>query len=224
MRVVGVDGCKGGWFVVELTGGSVSDSRVHSTFADVIGRDAEVIGVDIPLGEPIDIAHGGRKTDQAARDFLVHHKNAVFNAPPWAALQLDEHDVANSEAQRLTGKGLSAQSFGLRHKIRDAMPSWRSDRRVYEVHPEVSFQELAGGPIPATKKTDEGNRARVTALARVGIELPSKQLFRGLAAADDIADAGAAAWSAARIARGEGRSLPDPPERDVDGRPVAIWY
>ena len=40
---------------------------------------------------------------------------------------------------------------------------------------------------------------------------------------DDVVDAAAAAWSARRIARGAARSMPDPPERSSDGRPVAVW-
>ena len=43
------------------------------------------------------------------------------------------------------------------------------------------------------------------------------------AAADDIVDAVACAWTAARITRCEACSLPDPPQR-IDGREVAIWY
>ena len=41
-------------------------------------------------------------------------------------------------------------------------------------------------------------------------------------AADDVVDAAIVAWSARRIARGEARPLPDPPEV-AHGRPVAIW-
>ena len=42
------------------------------------------------------------------------------------------------------------------------------------------------------------------------------------AAADDIVDAVACAWTAGRIAAGTARSLPDPPEL-IDGHEVAIW-
>jgi predicted RNase H-like nuclease len=33
----------------------------------------------------------------------------------------------------------------------------------------------------------------------------------------------AAAWTAARIARGQATSLPDPPQPGEAGQPVAIW-
>jgi predicted RNase H-like nuclease len=40
---------------------------------------------------------------------------------------------------------------------------------------------------------------------------------------DDMLDAGAAAWTARRVARGEARTLPDPPETFSDGLSCAIW-
>jgi predicted RNase H-like nuclease len=46
----------------------------------------------------------------------------------------------------------------------------------------------------------------------------------GMVPADDVLDAAAAAWSAQRIARGEAKSLPSPPEEDERGREIAIWY
>jgi predicted RNase H-like nuclease len=59
----------------------------------------------------------------------------------------------------------------------------------------------------------------------VGIGVPADIGPAGLrAAVDDVLDATVAAWSAKRIASGIARSLPDPPERDAEGQPVAIWY
>jgi len=40
---------------------------------------------------------------------------------------------------------------------------------------------------------------------------------------DDVLDAGAAAWSAQRIALGIAETLPGPPEH-VDGMNLCIWY
>jgi predicted RNase H-like nuclease len=42
-------------------------------------------------------------------------------------------------------------------------------------------------------------------------------------AVDDVLDACAVAWSAARHASGFARPLPDPPEVFSDGIPAAIW-
>ena len=227
MRVLGVDGCVGGWIVVELTDGAVSDCRFATSFAEVVAADATAIGVDIPLGEPPDISDGGRTTDQAARDFLEGRAKAcVFSAPPWAVSLVDDYAIANPLARELTGKGLTKQSHALRNKIVDATPHWRAaPHRVHEVHPEVSFQALAGHAIGPSKKTWAGNRARLALLASAGIVLPDDVGEAGAkGATDDVVDAAVVAWSATRIARGEAESLPEPPEHDGDGRPVAIWY
>ena len=48
----------------------------------------------------------------------------------------------------------------------------------------------------------------------------ARQLQAGL---DDLMDACAACWTAERIARGDARSFPEPPELDSMGLPIAIW-
>ena len=44
------------------------------------------------------------------------------------------------------------------------------------------------------------------------------------AAPDDVLDAAVVAWTAARIGAGVACSLPDPPQVDEEGHPLAIWY
>ncbi|MGW7574959.1 DUF429 domain-containing protein [Streptomyces sp. NPDC054765] len=62
------------------------------------------------------------------------------------------------------------------------------------------------------------------AIDHSGLGRCASALWPPLGWRDDILDAGAAAWTAHRIARMRARSLPDPPERDTDGRPVATCY
>ena len=47
---------------------------------------------------------------------------------------------------RLSGKGISAQSYALRVKILEVEAVAESDTRVFEVQPEVSFRAMAGKP------------------------------------------------------------------------------
>jgi predicted RNase H-like nuclease len=224
LRVVGVDGCKGGWVVVELTDGAVTDCTFVGTFPQIAARDARVVGVDIPLGEPPGVT---RAADAAARAFVGGYlASSVFTAPPLAAVRADDYETACRVSLDLVGKKLSKQSWALREKMLDAYPAWRAEpERIREVHPESCFRALAGAPLTTRKKSWAGLRQRTALLRGAGIELADDLGPVGDAAApDDVLDAAAAAWGAARIARGDGRSLPDPPERDVDGRPVAIWY
>jgi enoyl-CoA hydratase/carnithine racemase len=110
-------------------------------------------------------------------------------------------------------------------ETRAQVDAWRQTRprcTVVEAHPELSFAEMAGGPMAAAKTTPEGIAAHLAELARHGISRPSVLADSGYAA-DDLLDACAAAWTAARYVSGDARSLPDPPEVSSDGIPAAIW-
>lgn len=74
------------------------------------------------------------------------------------------------------------------------------------------------------KKTPAGFDERAALLRKGGVWLPPDAFGLKGVGADDVLDAGAAAWSARRIANGEAKSLPEGPERDEHGRPIAIWY
>jgi Protein of unknown function (DUF429) len=79
--------------------------------------------------------------------------------------------------------------------------------------------------LQAGKRTWVGHLQRRVLLERAGIVVPADLGAAGrMAGVDDVLDAAVAAWSAQRIAAGIARSLPDPPERDTEGRAVAIWY
>ncbi|MFJ9709402.1 DUF429 domain-containing protein [Streptomyces sp. NPDC101234] len=42
--------------------------------------------------------------------------------------------------------------------------------------------------------------------------------------ADDVLDAAVAAWSAHRIALGAAQRIPEPPQRDAEGRAIEIRF
>jgi predicted RNase H-like nuclease len=79
-----------------------------------------------------------------------------------------------------------------------------------------------GQPLAPPKTSWLGVAIRRRLLAEARIDLPDN--FGGPAnyvPVDDLLDAAAAAWSAARVARGEADSLPEPPEM-LDGTAAAI--
>ena len=119
---------------------------------------------------------------------------------------------------------VSAQAYALRGKVLDVDAWVRSGAgaQVIEVHPEVSFARMAGGPVLARKKDPDGVRARREALAAHGIVAPP--WFRGAGfGEDDLLDACAVAWTAVRHSLGESVSLPAEPEVFSDHIPAAIW-
>ena len=54
-----------------------------------------------------------------------------------------------------------------------------------------------------------------------GIDVPDERIPE--CRPDDVLDAAAVAWTAGRVVNGDAFSLPDPPELDPEGRPVAVW-
>ncbi len=221
-KVIGLDGCRDGWIAAVVANGCLRSIEYHESASVVLEAhaDATIFAFDIPIG----LSNTGlRAADTAARRFLEGRTSSVFNAPTLAALGAATHAEANKLSKLVSGCGLTRQSFALLPKIREVAVVAAADKRVYEAHPEVSFLHLAGGALPPRKKTWDGVMRRRTLLAACGLPIPdvvgeaSKQ-----SEAADVLDAVACAWTAGRIASGEARTFPDPPER-IDGRAVAIW-
>ncbi len=220
-RVIGVDACAGGWVAVTLVDGRFDAADAVERFDAVVGRQAAVLGVDIPLGS----IGADRAADRAARRLLGPRRSSVFTPPPASVLDAPDYATANHACRTRYGQGLSIQAWNLAPKMRDALPAWRAQPdRVFEVHPELSFSAMHGGPLPVAKRSASGRQLRAELLGGHGIELPEDPQLGGLGAADDLLDAAAVAWSAQRIERREAVCVPDPPETDSDGRPVAIWF
>lgn len=201
LRVAGVDLARGALAVVVLEENRVVDAFRCETFADALLVDAEVIGVDLPIGIPDD---GPRPADTAARRFVGPRAASVFATPLRPILEAENYEQARLVATELTGKSVSAQTYALRRRILELDDYALDDPRVIEVHPEVSFRELAHGPLLSKHRTD-GLMQRRLLLQQSGIELPASV---PRVAEPDLLDATVVAWSAARYARGEALPLP----------------
>jgi predicted RNase H-like nuclease len=227
VTAVGVDACRGGWVAAVLDGGRLAEIRVTATLAEIVDGfpDAGVIGVDMPLGL---VERGWRAADRLAAARLGARRSRLFMVPPRAAWAAGTYPDAVAACRRLTDPpaGFSRQAWGLKDKLAEAgRLRDRQPGRLSEVHPEISFAELNGGtPVAASKKTWNGQMTRRGLLGGAGIHLPDDLAEAGAVPADDILDAAAVAWTAARIASGRAASLPSPPQPDDTGRPIAIWY
>jgi len=187
-----------------------------------------VVGVDIPIGLP---DHEVRRADVDARAVVGPRSSAVFQTPVRAALAAPDHATAVRRNVEATGRKVSVQAYGLRHRILEvdgwlrSVPVGPARPPVYEVHPEVSFAHMARTPLRHRKSSWAGVEQRRMLLAREGLFLAGTLGTAGdRAAPDDLLDAAAAAWTAARIATGDAGSRPDPPELFGDGLPAAIWF
>lgn len=225
MTVVGVDACRSGWVAVALGDDGVVGAALAATVPEVLDLLAvhgpvERIGIDIPIGG---LEGRPRACDDLARARLGPRRSSVFAAPDPRVLHAATYAEANARSKALTGRGLAKQAWNLVPRIRE-VAALVAERRLdpAEVHPELCFRELAGAPLPHPKTTWAGIRHRERLLAAAGLVLPDDLGAAGAAGVDDVLDAAAVAWTARRWARGESWLLPDPPERDAAGRPVAI--
>jgi predicted RNase H-like nuclease len=236
MRVIGVDGCRGGWVCIALdgAGGFSPEWWVSPDFADVMERSppADLVLVDIPIGL-LDGGLGPRAPDVMARRILGGKRaSSVFSAPARPVLEAQDYAAANALSRRLTGKGLSRQSWGIVPKIKQvdevlrSRPAWIG--RVREVHPELCFHAFAGGrSMHHNKKTDEGFQERFEMLVDRYPEaerlLGSILLHEGKRVArDDAVDALAAALTG--LGPEPLTSIPETPERDAAGIPMEMVF
>jgi predicted RNase H-like nuclease len=243
--IAGVDGCKAGWITVVKRRGEPLSVRVCGTFSDIVAGLAEnaIIAVDMPIGLPTMIRGSGRTAEIAARKVLSKKKSSIFSIPSREAVYSEpdefpswsERSAARKRADtraRQTSeppRGVSHQAFSIFPKIRDIDALLRSRpsliESVFESHPEVAFRELnMGCEMHFGKKSAEGASERKQVLRTHGLdvmflELPSP---KG-SSRDDFLDAAVMLVVAGRLAHGEARSFPDPPENDDYGIPVAIW-
>jgi predicted RNase H-like nuclease len=225
-RVLGVDACRAGWVAVVWSAHAIR-AYVHADIAAIAALatadgPVDVIGIDIPIG----LADSSlRQADLLARKAAGPRWASVFVTPVRPAVLIDDYAGASALNRRLTGSGISRQAYNLRDKmlqVDDWLPVAPS--HVVEVHPELSFAELAGKPLADSKSTWSGAVRRHQLLAAAGIDVSGDLGLAGYhVGVDDVLDAAAVAWTAARVARGAARCLPDPPERFSDGVPAAIW-
>ena len=221
-RVVGADVWKDGWVAVVTVDGWIASIDAYESMSDLAKAEAEaeIIAVDIPIGLPV---APPRPADGAARKFIGARSSSVFPTPPRDVLEAETYQDALRLSRKRYGIGLTAQSYALRRRILETDNVARSDQRLIEIHPEVTFRALAGRPLSSSKKSWNGHSERRRLLSGVGLSLPDRLPEPvGTVPADDVLDAAAAAWSAGRYAAGEARSLPD--EMPLPGFGEVIWY
>lgn len=228
-RLLGVDGCPGGWVGVweDLNTGAIGVQLSHTATEFLTGNWA-LIAIDIPIGLP---DSGARLADLEARKFLKPKRhNSVFPAPVRAAVSARDYRTACEVTQSIDGRKVSKQAFAIFDRIAEVDAFMLAGtERVFEMHPEVSFAAMNDGcPLNFPKRSAQGRDERQSLLAtafRTNMfnELRSV-LPKRVCADDDLADAMAALWTAKRLNAGYAFSLPSPAPRDSQGIVTAIWY
>lgn len=221
MRVIGVDGCRGGWLaaLVDDTGPTW---RWSTDIAGILAEDADAIAIDTPIGLP---DAGSRACDVEARRLLGPRRSSVFAAPVRPVLDCATYAEARAVLAARGGASMSAQAFGIVRAVRavDECLSAADTVRVVEAHPELAFRSLAGRDL-AAKKTPEGHAQRISALSTVWPTVTDLVAAAPRPAApDDALDALACAYVAGRWADGTATVLTDG-RVDTRGLPMRIAY
>ena len=200
---------------------------VVPTFQDLLARTetCAAVGVDIPIGLSDD---SSRKADGEAREVLRPLRaSSVFPAPVRAVLAATSYEEACALSFDAYGKKISKQTYAILPKIREADQAMRPDlqKRVVEVHPEVSFCALNDmDPLAHSKRSPAGAQERELLLANVfEDDLACKAVREGVWL-EDFFDACAAAWTARRFALGKAERLPGKPQVDGRGLRMEIVY
>ena len=239
MVVAGVDGCPAGWLVVlRSLQAEATRALIFETFAEVLAMPdvPSVIAVDMPIGLPGRGAAGGRRCDVEARRGLGARQSSLFAVPARAAVMETDYARACTAARACSDppRMVSKQCFNLFPKIReiDALMTPALQARVVECHPEAAFVAMNGGAaLSEPKKVKSrahppGLEQRRGLLAAHGFArafVDSRPFRPSQAGADDLIDACACAWTAARVWRGAAVRFPAVPDVDANGLRMEIW-
>lgn len=189
-----------------LAGGRFLEARLLTEVDSDFGELADVkrIAIDVPIG------YGPRAADALARALVGG--SSVFAIP----------ERERFHAPFAEGGGISAQAYALGDRIRHVTALAAGDPRLREVHPDLCFTAMNGMKrLKHRKKSAGGAFERLELLRKHGINIDRGMLGRAASVPlDDLLDAAACAWTAARP---DPVSVPDPPE-SRDGLSIAIWY
>ena len=226
--IAGVDACRAGWLCVRQDNSRV-EAEVFPTFQEALRYldTAVIVAVDIPIGLS---SAGERPCDPLARQLLGFTRaGSVVPTPVWSVVHETDYELACAKHRATDGRALSKQAFAILPKILEVNDLIRRQTdlqdRVREIHPELSFavwndgramkhrRNEPQGKVEREKLIDRlwPQRARVAgALRRAGHQL------------EDLNDAFAALWTAARITRGAAKVL-GPPTPDQYGIKMQVW-
>ncbi len=231
---IGVDGCSSGW----VSSYKEDQNKWKFSLFPTIDRlwnafsNVKLIMIDIPIGLR-DKGNEPRLCDRGARKFLTRTRSSsVFPTPCRASLYADFYMIANQINRKMTGKGLSKQTWNISGKIKEVDILLRNNseaRQVFiESHPELCFAALSNStPMKHYKKNEDGIKERLLVIEYFCKD--SKQILNEVIlqfskrelSVDDILDAWVLAISGSKGISNL-RFLPDNFEYDSEGLPMRM--
>ena len=172
MDLIGVDGTSSGWIA------SIGNSRDKRLSSIKFSEDLNNLMSDYPdsvvvIDMPIELNKKNylRTCDVLAKKYLGKaFQSSIFIPPLKRVLKCETYQEANELSKKITGKGLSKQSWHLKRKISEVQQISKLSKKVYEGHPECSFKMLKKEPLKAKKKSVSGIFERLDILRKAGLD------------------------------------------------------
>ena len=237
MKIIGIDGCKAGWFASIFNHDLSITFDIFSNITQLwaIHNDADVILIDIPIGL-VECDTAERKCDKDARRTLGPGRgSSVFVVPSRAAIYTDDYVEGSSINYDKTGRWLAKQTWGIVPKIKELdlflLDNSPARSVIKESHPEVGFWALNNGhPMKFKKKQNEGLIERLNLLQNYleGIDVIYQSALgkykRSQLAKDDVLDAMCLMVNGMLGFRQGFDTLPPVPQIDDKGLSMQIIY
>ena len=166
-KVMGVDGCRVGWFGVWQAVNAV-EFGVFASIQELWSqhRNASRILVDIPIGLTDDRP---RHLEFVVRSLLKRKSASVFPVPCRQAVYAQDYQQACRINFSRFGKKISRQAWNICPRIRDMDQFLQGNEPaqsiVGESHPELVFAILAGNELTTSKKKPQGAAQRLDILS-----------------------------------------------------------
>ena len=236
--VIGVDGCRAGWIIAEISQKNRLSFDIFSTITIAWPQmeHAARILIDIPIGL-IERKSEPRECDHLARKALGWPRSSsIFPPPCRSALYAKTYDKANELNRKYTKHGLSKQTWYISPKILEVDLFIRHNLLInqilWESHPELCFWSLnQQKSMLHSKRKPVGFQERLDLLEnaskKINLQVDIDSIFnrfpRSQVQKDDILDA----WVLALTATGqlgELKSFPKNPSFDTLNLPQRIVY
>lgn len=222
-KVIGVDGCKGGWLVALLKDSGLDLYKFSSINELVDELPFDICLIDMIIGLQSKATEVRPETE--ARKELKNRASTMFPSPSRQAVYGSTKEERLTANLKALGKKFTSQTNAIIPKIRELdeymqkAPEMRD--KILESHPEVCFARLNGVVLQSSKHTQDGIKDRASILQRylpeVSYEWVQEHAKIMKCAADDIVDAVCLAIVAGMQTQGETETIPKEPMLDATG-------
>mgnify|MGYP001164184362 CR=1 FL=1 len=226
--LIGIDGTSSGW--IASIGSSKDKCVSFITISENLNKllsdyPDSVVVIDMPI--ELNKKNYLRECDVLAKRYLgKSFQSSIFIPPLKRVLECTDYQEANMLSKKITGKGLSKQSWNLKSKISEVQGISKLSNKIYEGHPECTFKMLKNETLKAKKKSVVGIFERLGILKEAGLDPLSITLrLEGTPTIkiDDVLDSMVLFITASRIFEGNHLCLKKPkPSNDDDNGKIFI--